>query len=103
MASGGPALWLGPASQSPLAEGFDWLVVDTAEWPHLPRGHFRLIVAADSGSDGPESPGILLEDRGILVQPVEPGGAPHDRPDLRLLSLDESAKPVVASYRREDQ
>lgn len=93
VAPGGAALWLGTAPSWTLPDGFDWLVVGPSEARHLPRGHYRLVV--DSTGEGSDL-ALTLERSGVLVERTL-----RPRP-LRCLTLDDTAQPPIATYRRED-
>ncbi|RKY17064.1 MAG: hypothetical protein DRQ55_16635 [Planctomycetota bacterium] len=95
IAPGGAAVWLGERSPAPLPDGFEWIVVDAAEAPHLPDDHYRLVVDAGHSPDL----GRLLEGGGILA--CKDGSAPRGEVDLQLLTLDDKAGPALLIYRRE--
>jgi hypothetical protein len=93
MAPGGAAAYIGEADDPALPSGFEWVRVEPHELPHLPSGRFRLLVDRE-GDIGPDA-ARALEAGGIAVS--RPGQA--DR--LRLMTLDDSADPPLAIYRRE--
>jgi hypothetical protein len=98
MAPGGAALWLGDRPATPLPDGFTWLALDAAEPRELPRGRFRLLVAAGRGHD-PEHLAPLLEAGGVMALALEP--PLRDAPSLQLLGLDGEDVAVLALYRRD--
>jgi hypothetical protein len=95
MAPGGAAVWLGAAPNAPLPVGFEWLIVGASDAPHLPTDHYRLVVAPEPTAGA----GGLLEYGGLLVR----SGAArvHGEAMLQLVSVDDSADPPLAIYRRE--
>ncbi len=93
MAPGGAAAFIGESDDPALPAGFEWVRVAHHELPHLPPGRFRLLVDPERRI-GPDA-ARALEAGGIAV--ARPG-----QPDtLRLMTLDDSADPPFAIYRRE--
>ena len=94
MAPGGAAVWLGPAPQRPLPDGFAWLVLDPSDSAQLPSDRFRLAVA---GSAADVRAAVrTLERGGIVVGPLAVDGG------LRLIAVDEADEPPLAIARSED-
>jgi hypothetical protein len=93
MAPGGAAVWVGPTPTISLPDGFEWLVVGGDAARQLPRDRFRLAIAASV--EGVRAIAATLEPGGVLLGPAVAGL------DLRTLSVDESADPPLATYRRE--
>jgi hypothetical protein len=96
-APGGAAVWLGQAPTAPLPDGFEWLVVKTAEARRLPSDHYRLVIV---DGDAVPDPGCLVQRGGVLVLRLEVVSL-HVQ-GLRLISLDDQTRPPLATYRRED-
>lgn len=94
MTPGGAAIIIGPADDPALPAGFEWSSVEREELPYLPPGRFRLLV--DPEGSAAEDVARALEHGGVAVS--RPGGADT----LRLMTLDDSADPPLAIYRRED-
>lgn len=94
MAPGGAAIIIGRADDPALPAGFEWSGVEREELPYLPPAHFRLLVDPDGFATGDVA--RALERGGIAVS--RPGQAET----LRLMTLDDSADPPLAIYRREE-
>ncbi len=93
IAPGGAAVWVGPLPSTPLPDGFDWLVVGEDAAPRLPQDRFRLAVA--SSVEATRALVRTLERGGVLLGPAIGGTG------LRTLTIDGSADPPLATYRRE--
>jgi Homocysteine S-methyltransferase len=96
MADGGAAVWIGEQPGVALPEGFEWLVAAPHEARRLPDDHYRLAaIATDVALD----PARLLVRGGIVA--VQDTNLVARTPQLQLLAVDDSARPVLAIARRE--
>lgn len=95
VAPSGAAVWIGAPPGDPLADGFEWLVVDDSEIRYLPGDRFGLVVTPD------DQPGAarLLQRGGLLAQRGLRGDDASS--ELRLLHVDDQEDPPLALYRRD--
>lgn len=94
MTHGGVAAIVGAADDPALPAGFEWSGIKRHELPYLPPERFRLLVDPDNAVSPDHA--RALQRGGIAV--CQPGSAET----LRLMTLDDSAAPPLAIYRRED-
>jgi hypothetical protein len=95
LATGGAAVWVGPAPTTPLPAGFEWLVVTADEARRLPDDHYRLAVIA---AEVDLEPARVLQRGGVVA--VADTDIVARAPELQLLAADDSAQPVFSIARR---